>query len=435
MKRELQYYDIRPKVVPADRESVIEIRPRFDGGRFADGREVEFTHILTEDTRRRANAPVAGTVKAKAQDGVLRARCFFEGEQEHVLTGLAAGNSVPHTFPAELRLYSVRDDLLARRPLKGDLHLHSDRSDGMETPAYVAAACRRIGLDFMALTDHHRYGPSLEAREAFAGVAHDLRIFPGEEVHPPDNGIHIVNFGGRSSVNELFGTERFRREAEAIRCTQAPVRPGVDPVWAAVARWTFDRIRDAGGLGIFCHPYWSFHAHYSLAEAFIEHLFDTQPFDAYELLGGFNHTEPEANLLQVARYHDERAAGRTVPIVGASDSHGCERGDLFGWYYTIAFAASDELPDVIAAIRDGYSVAVEAWPAERARPHGPFRLVKYALFLLREVFPLHDELCAGEGSWMHRHIAGDDGAADELARLSGRCAGLYKAQFAAAPAR
>ena len=48
--------------------------------------------------------------------------------------------------------------------------MHSHYSDGQESPAYVAAACRREGLDFMALTDHGQYKPSLEAQQAFENV-------------------------------------------------------------------------------------------------------------------------------------------------------------------------------------------------------------------------------------------------------------------------
>ena len=120
--------------------------------------------------------------------------------------------------------------------------------------------------------------------------------------------------------------------------------PGVDPAWAAQTQWAFDKVREAGGLAIFCHPYWVFGDHYSLAEAYIEHIFATQPFDAFELIGGFMRHEAESNLLQVARYHEARAHGRTFPIVGASDSHGCERGDLFGWYYTIVFSPTPSCP-------------------------------------------------------------------------------------------
>ena len=82
---------------------------------------------------------------------------------------------------------------------------------------------------------------------------------------------------------------------------------------------------------------------------------------------------------------------------------------------------------MIGNIKQGYSVAVDALPGVDARAHGPFRLVKYAHFLLREIFPLHDELCLAEGQWMHRHLAGDPDAAPHLAQAGGHVARLYDA--------
>jgi hypothetical protein len=43
---------------------------------------------------------------------------------------------------------------------RGNLHCHSDRSDGMWAPERVAAAYREAGYDFIALSDHfeERYG-------------------------------------------------------------------------------------------------------------------------------------------------------------------------------------------------------------------------------------------------------------------------------------
>ena len=432
MKKDLLFYDVGPRVVPANRESVIEIRPRFDHCRFQPDRFYEVTHVMMEDTRHKNNAPVAEVFSLKAEDGVLRLRCFFEGEQEHVFLGFKTASETPPGGHGELRVhvYSVNKDLLGRRPFKGDPHLHSNQSDGLESPAYVAGASRRIGLDFMAVTDHHRYAPSLEAIRAFAGISHDLRIYPGEEVHPPKSGVHIINFGGSFSVNDLFKDDGFSREVEERQKREPPVPPGVDARDAASCLVCFDKIREAGGLGVFCHPYWMFHSHYSLSEALVEYMFEKQPFDAYELLGGFSLAEAESNILQLARYHDERARGRTVPIVGASDSHGCERGDLFGWYYTIVFSPSLDLTDLIGSIKQGYSVAVEALPGELVRAHGPFRFVKYALFLLREVLPLHDELCAEEGRLMLALLSGQPAAAADLARLSGRCARLYRRLWA-----
>jgi hypothetical protein len=69
-------------------------------------------------------------------------------------------------------------------------------------------------------------------------------------------------------------------------------------------------------------------------------------------------------------------------------------------------------------------VAVESLPGETVRPYGPFRFVKYALFLLREVFPQHDELCVEEGRLMIEHVAGNPDAAKALAFLQGRSGAL-----------
>jgi hypothetical protein len=154
-------------------------------------------------------------------------------------------------------------------------------------------------------------------------------------------------------------------------------------------------------------------------------LLDSQPWDALEVIGGYFRHEVESNILQVARYHEERARGRRVPIVGVSDAHGCERGELFGWYCTIVFARSSALADLIESIGELWSVAVEALPGETARAHGPFRLVKYAQFLMREVFPQHDALCFEEGRLLLAHLAGDRSAADALAACKGQTAALY----------
>ena len=211
------------------------------------------------------------------------------------------------------RVYSLADDLFVRRPYKGDLHIHSSRSDGRETPAYVAGDHRRIGLDFMAVTDHYQYAPSLEAQQAFEGIPVDLQITPGEEIHPPENPVHIINYGGRYSINALFKEPRYRAEVSTIESSLGQLPAGVDRYQAASCIWCYDQIRQAGGLGIFCHPYWISNVRYTPSGAITSYLFDRQPFDAFELLGGYYRSEVDSNTLQVARYHEERVKGKQHP--------------------------------------------------------------------------------------------------------------------------
>lgn len=424
MKAEHRYFDITPRIVRADCETAITIAPLFDPGRFSADKEYELSYFPVEEFAERSGWTPQNRTVLKPANGTFRFVQYFEAEQEHVLL-LEEVLGTERKLIGDFRVYSLKPDLFCRRPYKGDFHLHSAASDGRESPAYVAGACRRIGLDFMAVTDHRKYAPSLEAQRAYADVDIDLRIFPGEEVHPPDNPVHIINFGGSASIQEMFRDEMAYREAVKRLARKLEDLPrGVDPYQYASSAWCFDRIREVGGLGVFCHPYWFTSHRYAPSGALTSWLFEKEPFDAFELIGGFHRAEADSNTLQVARYHEERVKGRTIAIVGASDAHGCERGDLFGWYYTIVFAPSVELGDLITSIKDLYSVAVEALPGETVRAYGPFRMVKYALFLIREVFPQHDELCFEEGRLMLRHIAGDPASAVMLGKLGGRVASL-----------
>jgi len=424
MKKELQYFDIYPRVVHA-------------------GSTARITVVMLPAMQRLAEQPGALRVTLYPLGGIPTDPRDRKGALPLNLTPMDGGFTVDIAFGVEqeyslfiesddgkalgdLRIYALEADLFARRPFRGDVHMHSYRSDGKESPAHVAAACRRIGLDFMALTDHRAYAPSLEAIAAFKDAPIDLRIYPGEEVHAPGNPVHIINFGGAFSVNTLASDEagpyrvEVDRIAEGFECVV-----GVDPFAYASCVWCFDRIREAGGLGIFCHPYW-FAAHrYDVPEPLTELILAQQPYDALELIGGYHRHELESNHLQVARYHDARAQGKRIPVVGVSDAHGCETGELFGWYYTVVFAPSPDLQDVIQGIKDLYSVAVDAVPGEFPRAHGPFRLVRYAQFLLREVLPLHDVLCEEEGRLMLRYLTGDPEAARSLSLFQGRTKALY----------
>jgi hypothetical protein len=250
-------------------------------------------------------------------------------------------------------------------------------------------------------------------------------MFPGEEIHLPGINQHIVNFGGSFSVHALGRDEpRFEKEVAAV---EAELPEDLDPVLRheyAACLWAYRKIREAGGIGVFCHPYWSAGYVDHTMDAIVDMHFRDMPFDAYELIGGFDRSEVESNIRQVARYHEDRVRGRSIPIVGASDAHGCERGKLFGWYYTIVFARSNSLEDLREAVGSLYSVAVEALPGETPRAHGPYRLVSYAQFLMREFFPGHDDLCMREGLWMSAQLAGDERAVGRLAGLQGQTAAL-----------
>jgi hypothetical protein len=414
MEREHEYFQVFPLVVPADKTTTITIRGLYEHSRFEHDAEYEVTYYpkeyWTDD-----NKQTKLVVKTKEDSLVIPH--YFTGEQEHYFVVASRANGEKHHI-GTFSVYSLLPDLFARRPYKGDLHMHTHYSDGIESPAYVAACSRKVGLDFVAITDHHKYTPSLEAQAAYSNVKVDLCMFPGEEVHPPECFTHIVNFGGNFSVNDLFQDRKwYRQEIDSLMQELGPMPAGIEPYEYASILWCFDKIREAKGLGIFCHPHWVWDNRFNVPQPFLEYILEKRPFDAFELLGGIT---PEDNNLQVAYYHEQRAKGEPVPIVGVSDSHGCHFRDHFGATYTMVFSPVLELQDIIESIKDLYSVAIEAIPGENPRVYGPFRLVKYARFLLREYAPLHDRLCIAEGNHMLDYISGNKEAADWLAASQGQ---------------
>lgn len=431
MKIENRYFDVDPKIVPSDKTTVITIRDRYKQSFLQDETEYEVRYYPLERFSHVSEYKFQDVKMVKARNGTLQIEQYFSSEQEHVVEIQEKGNENP-AKRKRFSIYSLHEDLFSRKPYKGDMHMHTHHSDGRESPGYVTASCRKIGMDFMAITDHGKYFPSMESQQAFKNADIDLLICRGEEVHPARNPVHMINFGGSFSLNEMMNAdqEKYLEEVRKIETGLHGIKDEDSRYQCASCIWCFDKIREGGGLGIFCHPYWLVREGYYISDTVTSYLLDTQPYDALELIGGYHKYEEESNTLQVARYQEERSKGRKVPIVGVSDAHGCETGELFGWFYTIVFSPSLELQEIIGSIKDLYSVAVEAIPGETVRAYGPFRYVKYASFLIREVMPYHDELCFEEGSVMLEYLAGEKGANDKLKALKGRTEALYQKLWA-----
>jgi hypothetical protein len=419
---------VRPQIIPVGRATELRVSLAADA-QFDPAAAYRVTQYPTAHLDSGVWPWPGRPAAARVEDGALVFSVTAPEEEQHLFTVEQVDGETVHTF-GRVAVYAVADDLFALTPYRGDLHIHSSRSDGREPPAHVAARCREIGLDFVALTDHRQYAPSLEAIAAFADAPIDIALFPGEEVHAPGNPIHIVNFGGAFSVNALFADrETYDREVAGRQAELGPLPPTLAPYMVASSEWIFAKIRAAGGLGIFAHPYWFSNQTYAIPEALVDVLIERQPYDALEVVGGYPPLEMGSNNLQSARYYAEVGRGRRIPAVGVSDAHGCHR-ELFGWYSTLVFAPSPALTDLIAGIKGLRSVALETIPGEYPRAHGPFRLVKYAQFILAELLPDHDALCAREGAAMLRLNAGDATALDELAALQGQVARFWRDVFA-----
>lgn len=461
--REEQYpfweFDVFPRVFVAGKTSMLQIRPQGARRMFASGQTYRLTVYAMNEGRYRdfpqsAYNPVRNV--SATEEGGFAFEITFPREQEYSLTFSDDRGEMICRFS----VYCVGTDLAGRYPFRGDTHLHTTFSDGKQTPEVVCSNYRAHGLDFLAITDHRCYYPSLKALEFVKSIPTELVVCPGEEVHLPNanglhNDVHIINFGGEYSINAMMeseATERFGTEP-AVRSlygecpevmTQAEydalmqkltdemeLPKDIDRFPAASCKWIFDQIRKAGGLGIFAHPNWvvdTFH----VPERFTDYMVEQGWFDAFEVLGGERYFEQ--NGFQTLRYYDDRARGYRYPIVGATDSHSSYSSNPGAFICsTIVFSEENERTVLIRSIKDFYSVAVDTISAEY-RIVGEPRLARYACFLLKNYFPLHDEFCFEEGRLMRQAAVGTADEREEaiamLKMLCGRVERQRKKYFA-----
>lgn len=458
---DLKKYDVFPLVFSAGKKVTITIRSLGSDPDFIRGEEYDL-EIAAFDGGMSSDFPLVGRkdtmkVVCTEENGFVFSHTF-DSEQEYNLIFSKTDDEGKKKVIKAFGVYAVEGELAKRYPYIGDLHLHTYFSDGDELPEVVAANYRRHGYDFLAITDHRRYYPSLRAINAYKDCPTGLNLVPGEEVQLPAvngkrNDIHIINFGGEYSVNamlesvhveevgkapelralypekapEVMTLREFEDKMQAL-ADNADLPDNIDRIPYAVCKWIFDEIKKANGLGIFAHPNWKRREGYHSPEVFTDYMFAQKPFDAFEVLGGERYYEQ--NGFQTIRYYEEKAKGNVVPIVGSTDSHSSySENDGAFICSTIVFSPENERTELIKSIKDLYSVAVDTISTE-FRLVGDSRLVRYSCFLLKHFFPLHDEMCFEEGRLMKQYVTGTSEEKEEakavLSVIDGRVEKLRK---------
>ena len=449
MKATLARFRCFPSVVRANEESEITVRSYDSNFCFCDDitYEVRFVPQDISDVPLDYEITLLGYEKSretyfvKPQNGELKLRYFFSGEQEwriHISTKEYKKHQNPmyenykeHWWPKieapkrgiDLFVYSLSDDLYNRRVLRGDLHVHTSASDGDDSAQAVCAVYRKAGRDFLAVTDHHVYNASKHAKEKLSFVK-NFHVLCGEEVHNRYVGaFHMVNVGSDYSVNEIYLSDPDRVEKEAMALEgEVEIPQGLDKHEYLHRVWLYRAIKKSGGFAVFPHPFWSV-GYLNTSTKMSEAIIKNGLCDAFEVLGGTGSVA--RNNMQLALYNDLRAQGYDIPIVGSTDSHqviGCE----YTAASTVVFAEND---DILSAVRDKYSVAVESVTGEQMRVYGKRRLVFYTHFLLQNYFPLHDELCAVSGTNLCQYFMGNDDAKADVVRAEEKIEQFEKSFF------
>ena len=209
---------------------------------------------------------------------------------------------------------------------RGDLHLHTDHSDGQRDPSEMVTAARDSGLDFIVSTDHNTNSANRVWPQCPTGP---LLVIPGEEVTTRHGHWLAVGLSPRAWVDWRY----------------AP-RDGVFPRFAA-------EVRAAGGLVVAAHP--AVPVPGSLWEFGFEHV------DALEVWNGRWNVDDEVSLRIWQRLLRD---GRRVVAVGGSDSHA--EHQPVGSPQTVVHAGEFSAPALVDGLRRGrtyiarsHSVTVE----------------------------------------------------------------------------
>jgi hypothetical protein len=208
---------------------------------------------------------------------------------------------------------------------RGDMHLHTVHSDGLRTPAELAAGARAAHLDFIVSTEHNTPSAS-DVWGDFAGP--DLLIVDGEEI-TTRNG-HYLALGLPA---DTWIDWRYR---------------ATDGSFLEFAR----QIHRLGGLVVAAHPYCPFVG--------CSWKFGPGGLDAVEVWNGPWTIDDEVSVSDWDSTLAEGArTGRWLPAVGDSDAH--REPQVIGLPQTVVWASDLTRDAVLAGVRAGRS-----WLAESA---------------------------------------------------------------------
>ena len=122
-----------------------------------------------------------------------------------------------------------------------DLHIHSDASDGTQTPSEILTRASRLGLRAIAITDHDTIDGSKAALNL--DIPASLKLLSGVEVSaappsgfPVTGSFHILGYGIRLDGPALIGT---LKKLQIARKNRNPLIIIGVILWIATQEMTF----------------------------------------------------------------------------------------------------------------------------------------------------------------------------------------------------
>lgn len=347
-----------------------------------------------------------------AENNALTISYYYESEQEYIIQIKPEVSEGRIEQVIETSVYALENDLFSKKVMKGDLHLHTTFSDGLESPLHRTVQARKNGFDFIAITDHNGYHGSKFLIEKMKSCPNNIVFIKGEEVHAKSCPVHILSLGASSAIAPLvtnIGDKQNTKLMDLKKRYASNLDDSVNCEAFVAAMDVFNKIREAGGVSVLCHIYWDAvdgtnYKRLGAPEQLIDALVENCTFDAFEITSGAPEKDLKANYLQESYYREKLP--KNFPIIGITDTHTTLEGlSIFGKNYTIVFADECSEQGILNAIRSGFSVSVDS--VGQTICHGSLRLIKYATFLIERYFPFHDQVVHIEGELMERILFGN----------------------------
>lgn len=308
-----------------------------------------------------------------------------------------------------LEFYSLYEDLFKLTPFKGNFHCHTIDSDGLNTPQNTLCVARAAGFDFIGFSEHRLYSNHIEDCQTLLDML-GVKLFHAEEVHSVPKWVsHILSFGADECVSVRQETSQYQTDVENALSNYPELSEELRN-YAAQSEVILRYISEAGGLGVMCHPYWKHAGRYNVPFKLADTFFAKLPFEAVELA-----TSDNANTSLVnAKYCEIIRTGADLPVIAGNDWHG-KNGERMEQAYNIIFAESCDEKIIADAIRGRRCAAV--YGEEDPMVFGDFRMVNYALFLLRNYYGQRDALCEQLGILSLCVLNGNTSFDCEISRL------------------
>ena len=369
----VNYFDVSPKILLAGEKTKVIIRSKNPSIKLSGTYLVmvvpyyEYPYVPFEEYK-----DVIFEVTTK--DGCLSIDYTFDTEQMYRII-VAEETEKGLGVLIKTTVYALQEDLYNLMPLCGDFHSHTIHSDGFETPESLLNAAVHHGLDFVAITDHNNYNGSAEAAIVAESKKIPITVINGEEYSSSFTNMHIISLGADKPLGKWNYFPDITPENKNYTAVD-------------FSKILCKRIKENGGVSVMCHPLWKpFHrdgTRLDVPMSIVKELMEAEVFDAIEIVGG----SPIDDLTTSCKQHIwARSFGATpdkTAYLGSTDSHTYSVDPICGKHFTLVFAKDNTQKDIVEAVRQKLTVAIQVIDSDNVLCFGDVRLCMFADFYIKD---------------------------------------------------